>query len=93
MRQRNRVDIDFEAERIEDHIFAMNQGDQYYIQEDEPTEQPNLTWGNVDCIPCSPNNISSLLGTTIRSNDPNQNIVGSVNYFVPQSWPQPHPLY
>ena len=57
MRQRNRVDIDFEAERIEDHILAMNQGDQGYIQEHEPTEQTNLTWGNVDCIPCSPNNL------------------------------------
>ena len=56
MRQRNREDIDFDAERIE--------GDQGYIPEDEHTEQPDLTLGNLDCIPCFPNNVSSLLGTT-----------------------------
>ena len=93
MRQRNRGDIDFEAERIKDHVFAMKQGDQGYIQEDECTEKPDLTLGNVDCMPRSPNNISSLLGNTIRNNDANQNIVGSVKYFVPQSRTQPHPLY
>ena len=83
MRQRNRGDIGFEAERIEDYVFAMKQGNQGYIQEDECTEKPDLTLGNVDCMPRSPNNISSLLGTTIRNNDANQNIVGSVKYFVP----------
>ena len=91
--QRNRDDTDFEAERIGDQVFALKQGDQDYIQEDERTEQPHLTLGNVDCIPLSPNNISSLLDTTIRNNDRNQNIVGSMNYFVAQSRPQPHPLY
>ena len=34
MGQRKRGDIDFEAERIEDHIFAMKQVDQCYIPED-----------------------------------------------------------
>ena len=58
-----------------------------------PLEHQDLTLGNVDCIQHFPNNISSLLGTTIRNNDANQNIVGSLNYFVPQSQPQPHPLY
>ena len=77
MRQRNREDIDFDAERIE--------GDQGYIPEDEHTEQLDLTLENLDCIPCFPNNVSSLLGTTIRNNDDNQNIFRSVNFFVPQS--------
>ena len=93
MRQSNREDIDFEAEKTEDDVFVMKQGDQVYIQEDEHAEQPDLTLENVGCIPRSPNNISSLLGTTIRNNVVIQNTVGSVNYFVPQSQPQPHPLY
>ena len=76
MRQRNREDIDFDTERIE--------GDQGYIPEDEHTEQPDLTLENLDCIPCFPNNVSSLLGTTTRNNDDNQNIFRSVNFFVPQ---------
>ena len=71
----------------------MKQGDQGCVQADEHTEQPDLTLGNEDCIPHFPNNISSLLGTTIRENDDNQNIVGSVNYFVPQSRSQSHPVY
>ena len=91
MRQRSRRDVDFEAERNEDHVFAMKQGDQCYIPADEHTEQLDLTLGNVDCIPRFPNNTSSLLSTTIRNNDDNQNIVGSLNYFVPQS--RPHPVY
>ena len=70
-------DFDFETERIE--------GDQGYISEDEHTEQADLTLGNMDCIPRFPNNVSSLLGDSIRNNDDNQNIVRSVNYFVPQS--------
>ena len=45
----------------------------------------------MDCIQRFSNNICSLLGTTIRNNDDNQNIVGSVNYFVPHF--QAHPLY
>ena len=48
IRQRSRGDIDFEAERIEDHIFAMKQGDQSCIPEDEYTEQAYLTLGNMD---------------------------------------------
>ena len=50
MHLRNRGDIDFEAERIEDHIFATTQGDQDDIPEDEHTEQPDLTLGNKECI-------------------------------------------
>ena len=92
MCQRSRADFDFEADRNKDLVFAMKQGDQGYIQPDEHTEQPDLNLVNVECIPRFPNNISSLLGTTIRNNDGNQNIVGSVNYFVPQSRAQPHPL-
>ena len=93
MRQRSRGDIDFEAVKNEEHVFAMKHGDQGYIQADEHTVKPDLTLGNMDCIPRFRNNIFSLLGTTIRNNDDNQNIVGSVNYFVPQSRPQPHPMY
>ena len=63
MRQSNREDIDFEVEKTEDDVFVMKQGDQVYIQEDEHAEQPDLTLENVGCIPRSPNNISSLLGT------------------------------
>ena len=69
MRQRNRGDVNFETEKIEEQAFAMKQGDQGYIPADEHTEQPNLTLGNVDCIPHFPNNMSSLLGTTISNNN------------------------
>ena len=68
------------------------QGNQGYISEDGHTEQPDLTLGNVDCIPRFPNSISSHLGTSIRNNDDNQNIVGSV-YFVPQSRTQSRLVY
>ena len=57
MRQRSRGDVNFESEKIEEHAFAMKQGDQGYTPADEHTEQPNLTLGNVDCIPHSPNNV------------------------------------
>ena len=75
MHQSNREDIDFEAERTEDRKFAMKQDNRSYSPEDQHTEQPDLTLKNVDCIPSFPNNISSLLGTTIRNNDDNRNIV------------------
>ena len=75
MHQSNREDIDFEAERTEDRKFAMKQDNRSYSPEDQHTEQPDLTLKNVDCIPSFPNNISSLLGTTIRNNDGNRNIV------------------
>ena len=71
IRQRNKGDIDFEAERIEDDTFEMKQGDRDNNPEDKHTEQPDLTFENVDCIPHFPNNISSCLGTTIRNNDGN----------------------
>ena len=45
MRQRSSGNIDFEAEKNEDHTFAMKQGDRSYIQADEHTEQPDLTLG------------------------------------------------
>ena len=90
--QRNREDINSEAERIEDHKFAMKQGNRGYSPEDEHTEQPDLTLKNVNCIPSFPNNISSLLATTIRNNDDNQNIVDSVNYYMLQPQSQPHPV-
>ena len=93
MHQRSSGDVDFEAERIEDHAFAIKQSNQGYIPADEHTDQPNLNLGNADCIPRFPDNISSLLGTTNRNNDGNQNTVGSVNYFVPQSRSQPHTVY
>ena len=80
------MDINFEAEGIEDHTFVMKQCDKH-------TKQPHLTLGNVDCIPFFPNSISSLLGTAIRNNDGNQNIGGSVNYFVGQLQSQPHHVY
>ena len=60
--------------------MAMKKGDQGYIPEDEYTKQTDLPLGNVECITRFPNNVSSLLGTTIRNNDDNQNIEGSVNY-------------
>ena len=47
----------------------MKQGDCYYNPENKQAEQPNLTLGIVDCIPRFPNNISSLLGTTIGNKD------------------------
>ena len=90
MHQQNRGNIDFEAGRIEDHTFAMKQGYHGYSPEDKHTERPELTLGNVGCIPHFPNNISSLLGTSIRKNNDNLNTMGSVNYVVPQ--PQPHPV-
>ena len=71
----------------------MKQSNRGYSSEDEHTEQPDLTLKNLDCIPSFSNNISSLLGTTIRNNDSNLNIVGSVNYFVPQSQSQVYPVY
>ena len=91
MRQRNKGDIDFEAEMTEDHTFAMKQGNRCYSPENNYTEQPDLTLGNVDCIPRFPNNISSLLGTTIKNNNANQNTVDSVNYFLHKS--QRRPVY
>ena len=91
--QRSRGDVDFEAERIKDHTFAIKQGDQGYVPADEHRDQPNLTLWNVDCIPRFSNNISCHLGTTIRNNDDNENIVASVNYFVPRSQLQLHPVY
>ena len=93
MHQRSSGDVDFEGERIEDHAFAIKQSNQGYIPADEHTDQPNLNLGNADCIPRFPDNISSLLGTTNRNNDGNQNTVGSVNYFVSQSRSQPHTVY
>ena len=75
MHQSNRENIDFEAKRTEDRKFAMKQDNRSYSPEDQHTEQPDLTLKNVDCIPSFPNNISSLLGTTIRNNDDNRNIV------------------
>ena len=93
MCQSNREDIDFEAERTEDRKFAMKQDNRSYSPEDQHTEQPDLTLKNVDCIPSFPNNISSLLGTTIRNNDDNRNIVCLENQFVPQPQSQPHPVY
>ena len=71
----------------------MKQGNRGYSPEDEHTEQPDLTLKNLDCIPNFSNNISSLLGTTIRNNDSNLNIVGSVNYSVAQSQSQAYPVY
>lgn len=71
----------------------MKQGNRGYSPEDEHTEQPDLTLKNLDCIPSFSNNISSLLGTTIRNNDSNLNIAGSVNYFVPQSQSQVYRMY
>ena len=71
----------------------MKQGNRGYSPEDEYTEQPDLTLKNLDCIPSFSNNISSLLGTTIRNNDSNLNIVGSVNYSVAQSQSQVYPVY
>ena len=64
-------DTDVEVERIENHIFAIKQGDQSYIPEDKHTEQPDLILLNVGCIPRFPNNISSLLGSTVGNNDHN----------------------
>ena len=78
MRQRNKGDIDFEAGRFEDHTFAVKQGGRGYSPADKHAEQPDLTLGSVECIECFPKNISSLLGTTIRNNNDNQNIVGWV---------------
>ena len=60
MHQRSSGDVDFEAERIEDHAFAIKQSNQGYNPADEHTEQPNLTLGNVDCIPRFPDNIFSF---------------------------------
>ena len=60
---------------------------------DKHTEQPDLTLGNVDCVRCIPNNISSHLGTIIRNKDDNQNIMCSANYFLPQPQSHPHPVY
>lgn len=40
-------DTDVEVERIENHIFAIKQGDQSYIPEDKHTEQPDLILVNV----------------------------------------------
>ena len=50
MRQGNREDIDFKAERIEDHIFAMKKRYRGYRTENKHTEQPNLILGNVDLL-------------------------------------------
>ena len=55
-----------------------------YSPENEYAEQPNLNLGNMDCIQRFPNNLHSLLDTNIRKNNNSQNIVVSVNYFVPQ---------
>lgn len=48
--QRNRGDIDFKAKRIEVCVFAIKLDNQGYNTEDEHTEQPDLTLGNVDSI-------------------------------------------
>ena len=77
MGQRNKRDIDFE-----DHTFALKQGNRRYSPADHYTKQPGLTLGNVSCILPFPNNISSLLGTTIKNNNDKQNIVDSVNHFL-----------
>lgn len=71
----------------------MKQDDCGYSPEDKRAEQPDLTLGNVDWIPCIPNNISSYLGATTRNDDDNQNIVCSANCFLTQSLSQPHPVY
>lgn len=60
----------------------MKQGNRGYSPEDEHTEQPDLTLKNLDGIPSFSNNISSLLGTTIKNNNDKQNIVDSVNHFL-----------
>ena len=54
MRSRNGGDIDFVAERTEDHLFAIKQGDRGYSSEDKHREQPDLTLGKLDCIPNLP---------------------------------------
>ena len=84
MCQRKQWEINFEVKRTEVYTFVMKPGDCGYSPEDEHAEQTDWTLGNVGCILRFPNNISSLLATTIANNDDNQNIVGSVNYTVPQ---------
>ena len=54
MRHRNGGDLDFVAERIEDHTFAIKQGARGYSPEDKRLERPGSTLGNVDCIPSLP---------------------------------------
>lgn len=74
-----------QRKRIEYYTFTMKQNDYCYNPDNKHVEQPNLTLGNVDCIHRFPNNISLLVGTTIKSNNNNKNIASSLNYILLQS--------